>query len=276
MPRRFASQVHQSIGRLVQSKHIRREPAWYQVVLDHPPPSLPPRATPARDDFDVDERDKIPRTKPVRMGTPKVRPLPVYYLEDDIRRQFFRDHPFEAYRPRILSEKGTVDDEHPVRGLEWTRLRQRGVEPSPETCVQFALNLHVAHEKPLSEAYELAVAQFRALRSEAHISHAVARLEALAYGAEFGATVFDTMFSAEESNMKTWDYSDQLDSGALAARKRWKAIIDRKQDTEFQRGEAYVSLWKKGVLPDYVPASATAHMRTSNLENALAEDADRK
>ena len=94
----------------------------------------------------------------------------------------------------------------------------------------------------------------------------------MAYGAVFGPGTTDRMFNAEEANMSTWDYSDELDSGALAARKRWKTIIERKSDAEFKKGEAYVALWKKGVLPDYVPASATAQMMRSNLENALAEE----
>lgn len=142
----------------------------------------------------------------------------------------------------------------------------------------FALNLHIAHERTLSDAYELAVTQFRALRSEAHIAKATSRLEALAYGAVFTApTQVEKSFQREEDNMRTWDLQTELDSGALAARKRWKMIIERKKDAEYKRGEAYVALWKKGELPDYLPASATAHLHhhatsTANLDNALKED----
>jgi small subunit ribosomal protein S23 len=56
-------------------------------------------------------------------------------VEDDIRRQFFRDHPFEAFRPRTLTEAGTVENEHPIGGLKWTRLNQRGRNPSSEEYV---------------------------------------------------------------------------------------------------------------------------------------------
>jgi len=132
MPRRFAAQVHHSAGRLLKSRHVRESPAWYQVVLDNPPPALPAKVALSRTPFDVRDKDTVRWEKPKRMGTPKVKPLPVYYLEDDIRRQFFRDHPFEAFRPRSLSERGTIAEEHHVRGAEWTRLRQRSTEPSPE------------------------------------------------------------------------------------------------------------------------------------------------
>lgn len=62
----------------------------------------------------------------------KPRPLPIKYIEDDVRRQFFRDHPFEAFRPRTLVEGAAIEPPHAVRGKEWTRLRQRGRNPTPE------------------------------------------------------------------------------------------------------------------------------------------------
>lgn len=133
MPRRFAAQVHKTAGRLLQAKHIREAPAWYDVVLQHPPIPLPPRAPSNRVSYDI--VTTASKETPRRMGAPNVKPLPIYYLEDEIRRQFFRDHPFEAFRPRSLSEKGEIDDEHPIRGLDWTRLRDRGLNPTPEECV---------------------------------------------------------------------------------------------------------------------------------------------
>jgi small subunit ribosomal protein S23 len=53
-------------------------------------------------------------------------------MEDKVRRQFFRDHPFEAFRPVSIVEGGEVEIEHPARGENWTRLAQRGLNPSPE------------------------------------------------------------------------------------------------------------------------------------------------
>jgi small subunit ribosomal protein S23 len=43
-----------------------------------------------------------------------------------------------------------------------------------------------------------------------------------------------------------------MDEGALAARKRWRAIVERTTGTgEWSRGEQYVKLWREGVRPDY-------------------------
>ena len=67
--------------------------------------------------------------------TPKPRAMPIEYAADRVRRQFFRDHPFEAFRSGTLVESGLIEDEHPIRGVAWTRLSQRGRNPRPEEYV---------------------------------------------------------------------------------------------------------------------------------------------
>jgi len=124
MVRKIASQVHQQVSRLMRGKYITKEPAWYQAVLEYPPITLPPKAPPAREAIDAtDSSSSKPYTN---------RPLPVHYIEDDLRRQFFRDHPFEAFRPTSLVENDVIEPPHSVNGKEWTRLRQRGRNPIPE------------------------------------------------------------------------------------------------------------------------------------------------
>lgn len=124
MGRRIASQVHQQVSRLLRANYLNKEPAWFQAVLDNPPLVLPPKAAPVRTAY-----DKKPTRKDKKYSA---RPVPIYYLEDDIRRQFFADHPFEAFRPATLVEADTVGPSNPVTGPEWRRLRQRGRNPTPE------------------------------------------------------------------------------------------------------------------------------------------------
>lgn len=57
------------------------------------------------------------------------------YLEDRVRRRFFKDHPFEAFRARSLVESNlevAPDAGTEVKGKEWARLAQRGRNPTPE------------------------------------------------------------------------------------------------------------------------------------------------
>ncbi len=130
MVRRVATQVHRQVGRLLKSKYIQQEPAWYQAVLDHPPIPLPPRAPPKREGFDLPKARRQAGKPSQKAEKPKA--LPIVYLEDEMRRQFFRDHPFEAFRERNLLEEGMIEDEHHIRGSAWTMLSQRTSNPTPE------------------------------------------------------------------------------------------------------------------------------------------------
>lgn len=136
MVRRIASQVHQQVSRLMRADFIKQEPAWYQAVLENPPLPLPPKAPPPRSSYDLPPPQRTSTSQALhKMRAHKPQPLPIHYIEDDVRRQFFRDHPFEAFRPTTLVEGATLEDAHPIKGVSWTRLRQRGRNPSPEECV---------------------------------------------------------------------------------------------------------------------------------------------
>ncbi|KDQ63364.1 hypothetical protein JAAARDRAFT_147601 [Jaapia argillacea MUCL 33604] len=249
MVRRIPSQVHKQASRLLQAEYITEKPRWFQAVLDHPPLPLPARATPPRSEHDL---PPVRGSRPKVKRTPGPRVLPIFYLEDEIRRNFFRDHPFEAFRPVSLTEGATLEDAHPIRGLQWTRLRQRGRNPSSEDCIRFTLNLHEHHQVPLSKAYGMAVSQFRALRSEQHIATQVAALEGEVHGTVFGPTQTESGFDKETEALGTWKKREENDLGAIAARKRWRAIIQREGGPgDWTKGEQYTRLWKEGVRPNY-------------------------
>lgn len=252
MVRRIASQVHQQVSRLMRGDLIKREPVWYRAVLDNPPLSLPAKAPPARTAY-----DKKPSLEEQKAYPKNPKPLPIHYIEDDIRRQFFRDHPFEAFRPRTLIESDRIEAANPVRGQMWTRLRQRGRNPSTEDAVQYAVNLYQWHSVPLSEAYARAVAQFRALKSEHHVATSFAAIEAERLGGVFLPSELDRSFDKEKQALETWQKKEERDEGALAARKRWKAIVEQDQGVDqWTKGEQYVRLWKEGIRPDYSPILA--------------------
>ncbi|TDL28217.1 hypothetical protein BD410DRAFT_684934, partial [Rickenella mellea] len=249
MVRRIANQVHQQAARLLRANYLQKEPSWYQAVLEYPPIPLPPRATSSRSTYDLPP----PRKPQSRHFKPaKLRTLPVFYIEDEVRRQFFRDHPFEAFRERSLVETGAIEPEHPIQGHAWTRLGQHGKNPEPEDAVRFAVNLHRYHDVSLARAYATAVMQFRSLRSEHHIATKVAAAEAEAYGAEFGKTETEKSFDREGEFLKTWDNVGDARRSSDAARKRWKAIIDTTGwEGSWTKGEEYVRLWKEGIRPNY-------------------------
>ena len=138
MVRRVATEVHKQVARLARTGFIKEEPCWYRAVLEHPPFPLPPRSSSNR--IPASE-DKLPYDLPRNAASSslraprKIKTPPIVYLEDEVRRQFFRDHPFEAFRERSIVEENVIESEHPIRGNEWTRLSQRGRNPSPEEYV---------------------------------------------------------------------------------------------------------------------------------------------
>jgi len=172
-------------------------------------------------------------------------------------------------------ESGGVADEHPIIGREWTRLRQRGRNPSPEDAVKFAVNLHKYHEIPLNKAYAQAVGQFRSLRAEHHVATVTAAMEAEAYGAKFPLTHIERNFLREQKELEGWQRKDELNAGAIAARKRWKAIVDKQGGvgSQWSKGQEYVRLWKEGVRPSYA-LSLTEPAGAEPTAQEVAESAD--
>jgi len=79
-------------------------------------------------------RNNSTRRKPPKKFNPKTnsRPEEIVFPEDKIRKRFYLDHPFEAYRPVDLVETDQINNKSREEGLEWTELRQRSLNPSPE------------------------------------------------------------------------------------------------------------------------------------------------
>lgn len=292
MVRRIASQVQKQASRLLLQKYIQKEPAWFQAVLEHPPLPLPPKAPPSRTSYDL----QTPQSSSSRIKSMKhtishnPRPLPIHYIEDELRRQFFQDHPFEAFRSTSLLEGAKIEAEHPINGVKWIRLRQRGRNPTPEefvfppsgspyffadvacllSAIRYAVNLHEHHGMALTSAYAAAVAQFRSLRSEHHIASSTALLEAESYGIEFGPSQVEIVYAKEEKALESWQKKDELDAGALAARKKWRAIVERDGPADsWSRGQEYVRLWKEGVRPTYSPVLAEPEITSAGLEMSV-------
>ncbi|KAJ3556061.1 hypothetical protein NM688_g2235 [Phlebia brevispora] len=252
MTRRIASQVHKQASRLLRAQYLRKEPAWYQAVLEHPPLPLPAKAPPLRTSYDLPPNNRFTAPPSKHMHPHEPRPMPVYYVEDDVRRQFFLDHPFEAFRPRTLLEGEEIEPEHPINGAEWTRLRQRGRNPSSEDCIKYIVNLHNAHGVSLTEAYASGIAQFRSLRAEHQVAANVALAEAESNGIVFGPSEVEKNFKVEEWALQGWSKKHEQDAAAQVARKRWHAVVEAKG--AWTGAREYTRLWQEGVRPSYSTA----------------------
>ena len=134
--RRIAVQIPDSVGRLIKSGHISTPPTWYSPVLANPPPQISPLRQKIRNRITA---EGIPATslsstfKPRGgMKASKMRVQEIKYREDDVRRRFFTDFPFEAMRPISMVEMRNVEEQSEIVGAEWTSLGQRGRYPTVE------------------------------------------------------------------------------------------------------------------------------------------------
>lgn len=261
--RKAATSVPSTLSRLLKSNSfLRKPPPAYYPLLAHPPaPSLvrflphrpaadlPPsfasdrtphqrlqqkrddghRLTPEEEAIHAAPSDagaRRTRRRPKTAPT-KSRPLPIVFPEDRIRRQFFRDHPFEAYRPVVLVENELIAEAVGPSGKEWISLRQRTPIPTAEecvtrcsgrstlltrrSCIAFVISLHEAHEIPLNDAYTIAVTQFRTLRAEHETATRSAMLEATCHGAVFFGEVQKGIL-VEERVLDEWVHAREVES----------------------------------------------------------------
>jgi len=78
-----------------------------------------------------------------------------------------------------------------------------------------------------------------------------AALEAEAHGAIFLPGEVERGFEKEEKALESWEEKKVTNASLNLARKRWRAVIQRKEPGEWTHGQAYVRLWQEGQRPDY-------------------------
>ncbi|KAL4873186.1 hypothetical protein BDV12DRAFT_160544 [Aspergillus spectabilis] len=193
---------------------IRWMPEWVDVVRDIPPAQVLVRDRPQQHQlvrqrlktipgtsekqvvFDVQEKRKKSK-KASRMFLP----VEIKYEEDQLRTEFFQDHPWELARPRILLETSGKDFER----YNWKTLRQPGKKLDGESVVQRQLwLLNNVPDMTKSAAYDIARREFYRLRLQEDIERRVAAEEAEATGATFGPNRIDISMELEKQQYEIW------------------------------------------------------------------------
>lgn len=96
-------------------------PVWLKVIERIPPSEILTRPKP------IPHRDPNPRQRNQRNI---FKPQHITYPEDDLRYNFFKDHPWELARPRVVVELDGKDS----RYVDWSKgLRQEGVPVTGES-----------------------------------------------------------------------------------------------------------------------------------------------
>lgn len=106
----IARRVHQTASQMFETKRIKRLPIWHNIVEKTPPSEILTRPVHRAQ---VGRRRKLSRI---------FQPVKIVYPEDQLRTDFFGDHPWELARPRIMLENSGND----AMNWDWSRIQQPG------------------------------------------------------------------------------------------------------------------------------------------------------
>ena len=107
------ARVYQATTALLESERITRRPPWYDVVGGLAPPQSLTRLQPL-----PHSRRKMP--KGTKKASKLFQPQEITYEEDLLRGEFFKDHPWEFARPRMIIENDGRDSYK----SDWSKLQQ--------------------------------------------------------------------------------------------------------------------------------------------------------
>ena len=105
--------VHQAARQLLAAERIARTPAWYNVVCSIPPAQTLVRTQP------VQQQERKTRSK-TKKPSKLYRPQQITYEEDALRKEFYKDHPWELARPRVVLE----NDGRDAQSDDWSHMSQ--------------------------------------------------------------------------------------------------------------------------------------------------------
>ncbi|KAI1750175.1 mitochondrial ribosomal protein S25 [Xylaria castorea] len=191
------SRVYQTVTNLMNHRIIPgvqvQKPVWYDVVESIPPSEILTRPYPPQ------HKEHNPRT---RRPSKLFQPQQLVYEEDGLRRQFYKDHPWELARPRIIVEMDGRDAER----YDWSKgLRQPGMPLCGECVVQRQLwMMHSVEGITEEKAYDIVRREFYALRQEEDVERRIAKEEALKVGAYFGMSSMQVGMKLEDQEYDNW------------------------------------------------------------------------
>ncbi|KAJ1734970.1 mitochondrial ribosomal small subunit component [Coemansia biformis] len=116
------------------------------------------------------------------------RPPRIVFPEDELRREFYKNHPFEMYRPRIVMELTGRGNQN------WSQLTNGPEQVTGENVVRYQHYLMEVKGMSKQEAYAQATQELYRIRAREEVEAKVAQQEARFHGAQ----ALDRPFSAKQ------------------------------------------------------------------------------
>ncbi|KAH8880057.1 mitochondrial ribosomal protein [Thozetella sp. PMI_491] len=167
-------------------------PAWFKAVEAIPPAEIQTREYPIQ---------HLPLNPRLRRPHNIYRPTRIVYPEDDLRKEFFKDHPWELARPKMVLEMDGKD----ARYLDWSKgVRQPNTPLNGECVIQRQLWLMENKGLSKEQAYDAARREFYRLRHEEEVERRIAQEEARMVGAYFGKNTTQVGMELEDKAHERW------------------------------------------------------------------------
>ncbi|ATY62980.1 37S ribosomal protein Rsm25 [Cordyceps militaris CM01] len=208
-PARVLQSVQEELKSTVMGSDKTYKPPWLNIVSSVPPSETLIRPIPTQ------HATAFGGSKKARKPHNIYRPQKIVYIEDKLRAAFYKDHPWELARPRIILESDGKDSQR----CDWSKgVRQPGVALTGESVVQRQLYLMEAGQMTQNKAYDTARHEFYKLRQAEEIERRVALEEARHVGAYFGKTRGDVGMMLEDHEFENWKVWAGKETAARQAR----------------------------------------------------------
>ncbi|KAI8390873.1 mitochondrial ribosomal protein S25 [Radiomyces spectabilis] len=163
------------VSNLLKGGLLKEAPVWLPVMQTIPPgPSIIRSQSPKVDvftstassstDHAAHESFRSTRHKQKHLRSRPPKPQAIVYPEDRLRRQFFKDHPYELARPKVL-----VENESGINRTDFSQLMLPGMHPSEvdgEAVIKYQLHLMTHEQMPERKAYAQACSEFYDIRAQ--------------------------------------------------------------------------------------------------------------
>ncbi|KAJ1800828.1 mitochondrial ribosomal small subunit component, partial [Coemansia sp. RSA 2399] len=112
------------------------------------------------------------RHKRSLLRTRNARPPKIVFPEDELRREFYNNHPFEKFRPRIVMETDGKNNQ------DWSQLLKSTSQVVGESVVRYQYYLMQTAGMTKQDAYAQATNEFYKVRAREEMEAKIAREEA--------------------------------------------------------------------------------------------------
>ncbi|KAI9491848.1 mitochondrial ribosomal protein S25 [Zychaea mexicana] len=172
------TKLEQHASNLLKGNLLKKAPVWLHAVRAVPPgPSIirsrnPNANVSAHTDVEKElftnakqqqQATSSTRHKQKHLRTRPPRPAQIVYPEDRMRRQFYKDHPFELARPQSL-----VENKLGLNRTDYSQLLLPDMLPEEvtgETVIKYQLHLVTNEKMPERKAYAKATSEFYEIRA---------------------------------------------------------------------------------------------------------------